>query len=153
MRISVEPMRWWHIDTVHDLEAGLFASDAWSVEQLWQELAQPTRHYVVAVEDGGRPVGYAGAFIMPPDADVQTIAVAEGHQGRGVASELLGALLARAADSGATHCLLEVRADNAPALALYERFGFARISERRRYYPDGVDAVIMRLALPGRGQS
>jgi hypothetical protein len=41
--------------------------------------------------------------------------------------------------------MLEVRADNAGAIALYERFGFERISVRRGYYPGGVDAWVMRL--------
>ena len=147
--ISVEPMRWWHIEHVHDLELSLFPSDAWSLEQFWQELAQPTRHYVVAIDDG-RPVGYAGAFVTATDADVQTIAVSAAHQRRGLASELMTALLGGAADRGATHVLLEVRADNAPAISLYEGFGFTRISTRPRYYPDGVDAVVMRLALADR---
>lgn len=40
--------------------------------------------------------------------------------------------------------LLEVRVDNIPALALYERFGFARMGLRKRYYqPEGVDAYTM----------
>jgi ribosomal-protein-alanine N-acetyltransferase len=43
--------------------------------------------------------------------------------------------------------LLEVRSDNAPALALYERFGFMRISQRPKYYPDGGDALILRASL------
>ncbi len=150
--ISVEPMRWWHIERVHDLEASLFPSDAWTLEQFWQELSQPTRHYVVALDEG-RPVGYAGLFVTATDADVQTIAVSADHQRRGLASDLMAALLAGAADRDATHVLLEVRADNAPAISLYERFGFARISTRPRYYPDGVDAVVMRLALADRRRS
>jgi N6-L-threonylcarbamoyladenine synthase/ribosomal-protein-alanine N-acetyltransferase len=44
---------------------------------------------------------------------------------------------------------LEVRADNPGARALYESLGFAEIAVRPDYYqPDGVDAVIMRLADP-----
>jgi ribosomal-protein-alanine N-acetyltransferase len=50
--------------------------------------------------------------------------------------------------------VLEVRADNEPAIALYRREGFERIAVRRRYYePEGVDAWIMRRRpLPGAGQ-
>jgi ribosomal-protein-alanine N-acetyltransferase len=43
--------------------------------------------------------------------------------------------------------LLEVRADNPRAQALYVRFGFEQIHVRRRYYRDGTDALIMRLTL------
>ena len=66
---------------------------------------------------------------------------------------LLTEMMSKARTDGATHMLLEVRTDNAPALALYERFGFMRISQRPRYYPDGGDALILRASLAaGNGQ-
>ena len=41
--------------------------------------------------------------------------------------------------------LLEVRADNPAAQALYAQHGFEAIAVRPRYYqPDDVDAVVMR---------
>jgi len=47
--------------------------------------------------------------------------------------------------------LLEVRVDNVPALALYERFGFTRMGLRKRYYqPEGIDAYTMSLDLEPR---
>jgi ribosomal-protein-alanine N-acetyltransferase len=152
MSVQVEPLRWWHVQQVHELEVTLFPDDAWSVEQFWQELAQPTRRYLVA-KDATGIVGYAGAFVMPPDADIQTVAVRADQQGRGVARALLDELLAGAEREGVTHTLLEVRADNEPALALYERLGFARISTRPRYYPDGTDAIVMRRSRAGHGDT
>lgn len=143
--MTIERMRWWDIDAVHAVETAVFPDDAWSREQFWQELAQPTRHYVVARAEG-EVEGYAGVLVMAPDADIQTIAVRADRQGRGVARALMDAVLSHIDASGATHTMLEVRADNEPALALYRRRGFVPISERRRYYPDGTDAVIMRRA-------
>ncbi len=145
MTVALSVMRWWDIESVHGLEAALFP-DAWSIEQFWQEIAQPSRHYVVA-RDGDDIVGYAGTFVMAPDSDVQTIGVRSDHQGRGIAALLLEALLAKAREDGAVHMLLEVRSDNVPALALYERFGFTRISQRPRYYADGGDALILRTTI------
>lgn len=147
MSISVEPMRWWHVEAVHAWEAVLFPSDAWSIEQFWSELAQPTRSYVVALEDEA-VVGYAGTFCLPPDADIQTVGVDPTRQGRGVARLMLDVLLADVDGKGATHTMLEVRDGNAAALALYGRLGFTEISRRPRYYADGVDAIIMRRARP-----
>ncbi len=60
---------------------------------------------------------------------------------------MLAELLAEARRRGARDVLLEVRADNPRAQALYRRFGFAQIHTRRRYYRDGVDALIMQLPL------
>lgn len=142
--VDVRPMRWPDIEPVHRLEAELFTVDPWSIEQFWSELAQPTRAYAVAM-DGERIIGYAGAFLLPPDSDVQTIAVSPRDQGRGVGAILLAWLIDRATAQGCRQMLLEVRSDNAPAIAMYERFGFERISVRRDYYERGIDAVIMRL--------
>lgn len=141
--VTVEPLRWWHLPQVHAVEQMLFPGDCWSVEQFWSELAQPTRRYLVALDDG-QVVGYAGLFLLPPDADIQTVAVRQDRQGEGIARRLVADLLAVADGSGATHTMLEVRADNDAATALYSRLGFVPISTRPRYYPDGGDAVIMR---------
>jgi ribosomal-protein-alanine N-acetyltransferase len=143
---SIESMRWWHVDQVAQLESELFAADPWSTEQFWQELAQDSRSYLVAVDDGA-VIGYAGAFILPPDSDLQTIAVAADRRGGGLASRMLDRLTETAVAAGCTHMMLEVREDNDPALRLYERLGFERISERPQYYPDGGAAIIMRRRL------
>ena len=143
--VHLRRMRWWDLDAVLPLEQALFPSDAWSAEAFWSELARPdTRHYVVA-EAAGAVVGYAGLLAVGPTADVQTVAVAPDAQGRGVGTALLGDLLATAARRGCTEVLLEVRAGNDAARRLYERAGFERIATRRRYYPDGADADVLRL--------
>ena len=43
--------------------------------------------------------------------------------------------------------MLEVRASNAAAIALYEQLGFQHVGRRRGYYPDGEDACLMNLTL------
>lgn len=147
MTVTVRPLRWWDLPAAHDIEQRLFPSDAWSAEQFWSELAQPSRTYLGALDDG-RLVAYAGLSRVGADADVQTVAVAADQQGRGLARTLLRQLLAGADASGVTHTFLEVRADNAPALGLYASLGFEEISRRPRYYADGSDAVIMRRPRP-----
>ena len=146
--VVLRPMRWWDLEAVHALETALFP-DPWSVETFWSELAgvPESRTFLVA-EVGGAVVGYAGLAVAAHQADVQTIAVAPSSQGRGVGGRLLQALVDEAVSRGAYELLLEVRADNAPALALYARHGFERIAVRRGYYPPGgTDAVVMRRRL------
>lgn len=152
MTVTLRPMRWWDVEPVHALEARLFPDDAWSVEQFWGELAQPSRDYIVATEDD-RLVAYGGTSTIATDADLQTIAVAEQAQGRGVATSLLRTLLDRAAQRGARRIVLEVRDDNHAAQSLYRRFGFAQIARRSRYYPDGSDALIWQAPLPLAGET
>jgi ribosomal protein S18 acetylase RimI-like enzyme len=56
-------------------------------------------------------------------------------------------LLAYGRARAVTRILLEARAGNAPALALYARLGFERFHVREGYYADGEDAVELSLAL------
>lgn len=135
-------MRWWDIADVHAIEAEAFPIDAWRVEQFWSELAQPTRTYLVA-EDGGI-VGYGGVYVLAPDSDIQTVAVAPTHHGQGIGRALLEALIQRAQDAQCTSMMLEVRSDNHPAIDMYRTAGFEQISRRSDYYALGVDALVMR---------
>ena len=78
-----------------------------------------------------------------------TIAVAPATQRAGLGTRLLTTLLTEAETRGCRRVDLEVRADNTPAIALYERHGFTRIGVRRRYYqPSGTDAIVMRRDAP-----
>jgi ribosomal-protein-alanine N-acetyltransferase len=146
--LGLRPMRWWDLASVHVLEDRLFPTDAWSEAVLWSELAgvPDSRWYVVAVR-GEQVVGYAGVSFTPPEADVQTLAVAPEAQREGVGARLLDAVVEHAVARGCRSMLLEVAAANDPARLLYERDGFEVIARRSRYYPDGSDALVMRRAL------
>ncbi|HUW15916.1 MAG TPA: ribosomal protein S18-alanine N-acetyltransferase [Actinomycetes bacterium] len=146
--VQLRPMRWWDAAPVHGLERQLFPRDPWSPEALWSELAgvPETRWYVVAVR-GHDVVGYAGVLLSPPEADVQTLAVASNLQGGGLGGLLLAALVAEATHRGCRKLMLEVGADNKAARMLYERSGFEPVARRSRYYPDGSDALVMQREL------
>lgn len=144
------------IPTLVTLDAQLFDHDAWSERTWWEEFGQrPKREYVVAQPDptGDARVdteilGYAGIDVNGTTADVMTIAVSPTAQGRGIGRLLLDELIARSVRRGADALMLEVRADNDPAIRLYERSGFDRLTVRRRYYqPGDIDAIIMRKLL------
>lgn len=95
--------------------------------------------------------GYAGFWYDGDDAEIMTIGVGRRFQRQGIAASLMEALIARAREQGAKRMLLEVRVDNTPALALYKRFGFAKMGLRKRYYqPEGIDAYTMSLDLEPR---
>lgn len=141
----IRQMKWWDLEQVQAIEDEVFGATAWSPESFWSELAREDRYYVVA-EDGGI-VGYAGAWLVPPEADVQTVAVAPQARGRGLGEQLLGHLIAHARDRGCRRLQLEVKAGNESAIGLYRRLGFVKIRVRERYYPDFTDAHVMGLEL------
>lgn len=158
------------VPQVAELERQLFGPSAWSEPMLAGELHAPGRWYLAAVEgavgtatagaatagaatadgpaDGGTVVGYAGLWFDGDVTQVMTIGVAPAVQRQGLGTALLAALVERSRELGASAVLLEVRVDNAPAMALYEGFGFEVLARRRRYYqPEDVDAWTMRLDL------
>jgi ribosomal-protein-alanine acetyltransferase len=88
--------------------------------------------------------------MLPPEGELETIAVAPTAQRQGVARRLFAELTAELRAAQITEANLEVRASNHPALRLYRRLGFAETGRRVRYYHDPVeDAVLMRLRIGG----
>lgn len=114
----------------------------WSAREFEELLAHPTT-LLTATKNG-----FGLLRLLPPEAELLTLAVAPAAQRQGLGRKLLVSVLAGAHAFGARQLLLEVAADNGPALALYESAGFARTGTRPGYYryPDGsrADAILMR---------
>lgn len=92
----------------------------------------------------GTLVGFLAARAAVDELDVTRLAVEEVARRRGIGRRLVEAMLAHACTVGARSVTLEVRADAGPARALYGSLGFVQDGLRPGYYPDGVDAVLMR---------
>ena len=90
----------------------------------------------VAVDDG-RVVAWCDVSPKTHEtlrhSGVLGMGVAASHRGRGVGSALLQATLAAATSKGIRRIELVVRADNAAAIALYERRGFELEGRLRDY--------------------
>lgn len=96
-------------------------------------------------------LGYFVAMKGVDEVHLLNITVAPAHQRQGWAPVMLEALAIWARGQGAHWLWLEVRAGNARAKAVYERFGFGQVGVRRNYYPAAADAredaLVMSLAL------
>jgi ribosomal-protein-alanine N-acetyltransferase len=134
------------LPTLFAIEAELYPVDAWSLDIFDSEFdgIPDTRYYVVA-ELYGEIIGYAGLFspLAGEVADIQTMTVVKGEQGKGIGKALLKLLVIEALRREAPDVLLEVREDNASAIGLYQSAGFEEISRRKNYYAPGIHAVIM----------
>lgn len=156
MSAELRPLTRADVAAVLVLERALFGPSAWSEATISDELAAADHWYVgvdgpipdVPAPEGPALLAYAGASFDGDVVEVMTIGVALRAQRRGLGAQLFDALVGYARSRGATAVMLEVRVDNAPAIALYERAGFVVLGRRRRYYqPEDVDAFTMRLML------
>jgi ribosomal-protein-alanine N-acetyltransferase len=148
--VELQPMRWWDVDGVMELERDLFGDECWTIAMFWSELAEPETRYYLVAREGAQIVGYAGLCAYPEESFVQTIAVQRDRQGTGIGTKLLTALIDEARRRGEPMVGLEVRADNTVAQRMYQGFGFEQVGVRKGYYqPSDTDAVLMVLNLAG----
>jgi len=130
---------------ISELERELFGVGAWSHNLLRDEVTGHGRWYVVAVDDAGAVIGYAGIWFDGEVTQIMTIGVDPNYQRHGVGRQLLQVLINQSISLGATEMFLEVAVDNQPAINLYRSFGFLPLAIRKRYYPGNLDAYTMRL--------
>ncbi len=102
--------------------------------------------FFVAV-DNGEIIGYAVASIGDRYGHVISLAVSPRYRRRRVGTALMSALEAKLTQEGAEEIHLEVRKGNGGAISFYERWGYQPVSEIRRYYPDGEDALVFERSI------
>lgn len=122
----------------------------WSAEEIAAILSGAGTFLLTEAE------GFLIGRTIADEAELLTLAVAPDRRRQGTGGRLLAAFLTESAKAGAATAFLEVAADNAPALSLYHRHGFAEAGRRCGYYRDlpgaPVDAIVMRCQITGVSQ-
>lgn len=117
-------------------------------EQLRAELARTwARLRVARRQDDGAVLGYILFWHVADEIHLLNVAVSGRERRRGIGRALTSEMIAYGRAHAAAKILLEVRASNASAIALYGALGFTPFNVRERYYPDGENAVEMMLLL------
>jgi ribosomal-protein-alanine N-acetyltransferase len=147
--MRLRPMVDGDLDSVRHIEQLAYGTDAWARRALKDELVNGFSEYVVAElrsrgADSSELAGFAGVWFMRDQLHLVTIAVDPKRRRLGIAARLLLRCFDLAIEAEMPSVVLEVRASNDGAQALYEQFGFRRIGRLRGYYKDdGEDAVVM----------
>ena len=141
--MRIETMNVSHVAQIAELEKRCF-SDPWSANSIASELDNKLAFWLVATE-GETVAGYIGSQTVMDETDMMNVAVHPDFRRKGIAETLVSGLVENLQKMG-SHCLtLEVRASNAPAIALYEKLGFSEIGRRKNYYRNPrEDALILR---------
>lgn len=119
----------------------------WTEQMLRMQLA-PDSHVFLTAQTADGVIGYVGMMYVLDEGYISNIAVRPDYRRRGVADVLLNALEQRARALMLSFLTLEVRAHNAPAIALYEKHGYRVAGRRKNYYEKPTeDALLMTLSL------
>jgi ribosomal-protein-alanine N-acetyltransferase len=116
--------------------------DTWDQDFIGRQLSVPGTFGLL--HPGG---GVLLARVAADEAEILTIGVVPVARGTGIGSALLRDSFVIAAAAGATAMFLEVSVNNQPARIVYEKLGFKAAGQRKTYYPDGSDALVLRRGL------
>jgi L-amino acid N-acyltransferase len=113
------------------------------------------RRSAYVAEAGGQVVGFANWSPWRPKCGYRhtvedSVYVTGGHQGRGLGAELLRALVAGAAESGAHVMMAAIEASNSRSVALHARLGFELVGTAREVgtkFGRWLDLTMMSLPL------
>jgi [ribosomal protein S18]-alanine N-acetyltransferase len=148
--LRIRPMHAKDIDAVMVLEYASFP-EPWPRSLYEREIKNDrySRYLIVepvtAADAPSSLLAQGGYWLMGEEAHIVTIAVDPVWRGHRLGKWILLTLMAEARQRGAQIVTLEVRPSNHPARALYARVGFIQSGERKRYYPNGEDALILEL--------
>lgn len=136
------------LDALLDLEQRSFSGDRISRAQYRRHLDSDSALVLIATAER-QVCGSAVLFLRRRSrlARLYSLATHPAARGRGIGSALLDAIARAARQRGCRALRLEVRSDNATAIALYERRGFRRIGSHAGYYEDGADALRLERVL------
>ena len=136
------------LNQVVQIERSSFA-DPWTEESFRRLLGgHPAIFQVIECPPDFRVAGYVIAFAVGEDAELLNVAVESKFRGKGLAGQMLDAVLMELGGRGVRTAVLEVRESNNAARALYGSRGFTEIGRRRNYYRRPVeDALVMRRIL------
>jgi ribosomal-protein-alanine N-acetyltransferase len=140
------------VDRLARLHALCFPAEPWDAVALAQILAMPRAAGRLAEDENGDAVGLLFDLTTGEETEILTLGVHPAARRRGIAQALIADLFARTVAAGAGRVVLEVAADNEPALRLYRRLGFRTVGRRPGYYrrPAGppMDAWLLCRTVP-----
>jgi len=145
MSLVVRKMTVEDVPAAHEIDKSSFTLP-WPERSLRYEVSDNPSARCWVSELDGHVVGMLVLWMIVDEAHIATLATHHEFRRQGIAKQLLVTALEGAYLEGARSALLEVRAGNVAAQAMYHKFGFEVVGRRERYYKDNnEDAVLMTL--------
>lgn len=140
--IKIVPLEEYHIPAVWEIEKENF-TQPWSMTSFKDMMDSGYVMSFGALDSQGTIIGYALASYVADTGEILDIAVSAESKRRGVGGMLLDAVHSSLNIKGVSECFLEVRENNLPAIALYNKFGYAPVGVRKNYYTCPKENAIM----------
>jgi len=140
MDIQIEIANINYLDSIEKIESTLKHRNL-SYNSLKNDLENSNCYYNLA-KLGDSVIAYAGIELLVDHADITAIAVSNLHLNKGIATLLLNDIFRKCKNLNIDKIFLEVRTSNIPAINLYKKLGFKKISTRKKYYENNEDAYI-----------
>jgi ribosomal protein S18 acetylase RimI-like enzyme len=146
--MMVRPATAADLPAIEAIEDAVFEGDRLSRRSLRYFLAAPGA-LILVLAFSDHVVGYSLIAMRKKSvrARLYSIALNPGEHGRGLGRFLLHASEQAAKAHGARFMRLEVRTDNAAAIALYQKNGYRAFGRIDDYYEDGGEALRFEKAL------
>ena len=144
-KVTVRKMLETDIDAVHEIEVQSI-TPPWTKQGFADALKNENACFYVAETDG--VVGYCGLYFAADEGEITNVAVSSAWRKKGIADQILKAVISDGKDKNLTQIFLEVRQSNISAQKLYEKHGFASVGVRKNFYRDPKeDAIVMMCSL------
>lgn len=144
LKTLVRPWNPRELSILVDIDRQCFSEGIRYEREELQDFAGAPGSTILVVEAGTQIIAYGIVHQRSGRGHLITIDVLPEFRGKGVGSLLLASLHEVARAQGARAIWLEVAVSNLVARRFYEGHGYQRVGMRRRYYPDGSDALIMK---------
>jgi tRNA threonylcarbamoyl adenosine modification protein YeaZ/ribosomal-protein-alanine acetyltransferase len=141
-KVRIRQMTAEDVEDAWKLEQINLGKEAWTQKQLLDAMTRDDTVYLVA-EMAGRIVGLCGVRNISGEGEVTNVSVSGDVRREGCGYKMVKQLLERGRGIGIKDYTLEVRAQNAPAIRLYEKLGFKSEGVRPGFYDEPKDDAVI----------
>ena len=143
MKMNIRKAKISDLEAIKEIEDESFINPFTKEDLLYEISQNPVSNFLVLEKDG-LVVGFLDYWVTFDSATIDQIAVKKSERNQGFARILLEKSINDLKELGeVSFFTLEVRTSNEPAINLYKRFGFQKVTIKEKYYDDGEDAIYM----------
>ena len=135
------------LDIIYNIDNENFVYDSYNIDTINKFFLDNNTLFLKIIQNN-EIVGYSIVLLIKPDAELLKICIKENYRSLGYAKKLLDFNIDYLKKNNYDCIFLEVRSDNYNAIKLYDKLGFIKYNERKKYYKDtNVDALLYKKIL------